>query len=186
MSRIHRYPIRSLLADYGRGAVGAGISGTFWALSPVALYSMVLFGGLTALFLLFVLRTALRQRLCIVSDSDGIGAVGRAPLLWRELEDIRLRYYAPRRTRNSKGSPGWMTLKLRAGGRKLVLDSTLDGFDDIAARANQAALASGLDLGEVTLTNLAALGLRADDDARFMALADGGGLDGSAGRGGRA
>src|SRR3546814_15851547 len=103
MIRIHRYPIRSLLADYGRGAVGAGISGTFWALSPVALYSMVLFGGLTALFLLFVLRTALRQRLCIVSDADGIGAVGRAPLLWRELADIRLRYYPPRRPLNSKG-----------------------------------------------------------------------------------
>src|SRR3546814_7302501 len=91
MSRIHRYPTRTLLADYGRGAVGAGISGTFWALSPVALYSMVLFGGLTALFLLFVLRTALRHRMRIVSDADGIGVDGRAPLLWRELEDIRLR-----------------------------------------------------------------------------------------------
>src|SRR3546814_6630698 len=88
MIRIHRYPIRSLLADYGRGAVGAGISGTFWALSPVALYSMVLFGGLTALFLLFVLRTALRQRLCIVSDADGIGAVGRSEEHTSELQSL--------------------------------------------------------------------------------------------------
>lgn len=155
MSRIHRYPARTLLADYGRGAVGAGISGTFWALSPVALYSMVLFGGLTALFLLFVLRTALRQRLRIVTDAAGIGIAGRAPLAWRELEDMRLRYYAPRR---NKGT-GWMTLKLRAGGRTLALDSTLEGFDDIAARANQAAVANRLDLGDVTLTNVAALGL---------------------------
>src|SRR3546814_1175096 len=96
MSRIHRYPTRTLLADYGRGAVGAGISGTFWALSPVALYSMVLFGGLTALFLLFVLRTALRHRMRIVSDIDGIGVAGVAPLLWREAEALRLRYYADR------------------------------------------------------------------------------------------
>ncbi len=182
MSRIHRYPTRTLLADYGRGTVGAGISGTFWALSPVALYSMVLFGGLTALFLLFVLRTALRHRMRIVSDIDGIGVAGGAPLLWREVEDMRLRYYAPRRTRNSKGQPGWMTLKLRAGGRKLTLDSTLDGFDEIATRANQAAAVNRLDLGEVTRTNLAALGLAAGAESRFMTLAAD---DGAIGREGR-
>lgn len=182
MTRIHRYPTRTLLADYGRGAVGAGISGTFWALSPVALYSMVLFGGLTALFLLFVLRTALRHRMRIVSDADGIGVVGHARLPWRELEDMRLRYYAPRRSRNSKGHPGWMTLKLRAGGRKLALDSTLDGFDDITTRANQAAVANRLDLGEVTQTNLTALGLAPGAESRFMALAAD---DGAIGRGGR-
>jgi hypothetical protein len=157
MSRIHRYPSRTLLADYGRGAIGAAISATFWALSPVAVYSMVLFGGLTALFLLFALRTALRQRLCIVSDDTGIGVAGRAPLLWRELDVLRLRYYA---TRRNKGN-GWMTLKLGAGGRRLTLDSTLEGFDDIAARANEAAIANGLDIGEITRTNVAALGLPA-------------------------
>jgi hypothetical protein len=155
MTRIHRYPPRVLLADYGRGAVGAVICGAFWAMSPVALYSMVLFGGLTALFLLFVLRTFLRQRMRIASDETGVGIVGRAPLPWRGLDDIRLRYYA---TRRSKGT-GWMTLKLSAGGQKLTLDSTLEGFDDIAARAHQAAQANGLEIGEVTAANVAALGL---------------------------
>lgn len=177
MSRIHRYPTRTLLADYGRGAVGTAISAIFWALSPVAVYSMVLFGGLTALFLLFVLRTALRQRLCIVSDERGVGVAGGAPLLWRELDDIRLRYYA---TRRHKGT-GWMTLKLSAGGRKLTLDSTLEGFDDIAARANQAAIANGLDIGEITRANVAALGLPTDPG---LAMASAGGPRGAAGEGG--
>lgn len=154
MTRIHRYPARTLLADYGRGAVGAGICGAFWALSPVAVYSMVLFGGLTGLFLLFVLRTALRQRLRIASDAAGAGALGRRPLLWRELDELRLRYYA---TRRGKGN-GWMTLKLGAGGRTLALDSTLEGFDDIVARATAAARANGLALSDTTRANLAALG----------------------------
>ncbi len=183
MSRIHRYPTRVLMADYGRGAVGAVISGAFWAMSPVAIYSMVLFGGLTALFLLFVLRTVMRQRLSILSDEAGVGVVGRATLPWRALDDMRLRYYAPRRTRSNKGNPGWMTLKLRAGGHKLTIDSTLDGFDDIAARAGQAARANGLDLSEVTLSNLAALGFAPGGDSRIMALAGG---EGGVGRGGRA
>jgi len=155
MSRIHRYPTNALLADYGRGVVGAGISGLFWALSPVAIFSIVLFGGLTGLFLLFVLRTAMRQRLRVESSDMGIGAVGSAPIAWRDLDDLRLRYYAPRR---NKGK-GWMTLNLRGGGAKLAIDSTLEGFDDIAARAARAARDRGLALNDTTLANLAALGL---------------------------
>jgi hypothetical protein len=161
MSRIHRYPTRALLADYGRGVVGAGISGAFWALSPVAIYSMVLFGGLTCLFLLFVLRTAMRQRLRIESSDTGVGVAGCAPIAWRDLDDFRLRYYSVRR---AKGR-GWMTLSLRAGRRKLSLDSTLDGFDDIAAHAAGAARDRGLELNDTTLANMAALGLAAGGTA---------------------
>lgn len=171
MSRIHRYPRRTLLADYGRGAVGAAISATFWALSPVAVYSMVLFGGLTALFLVFVLRTALRQRLRVVSDESGIGVAGRAPILWRELDQIRLRYYA---TRRNKGN-GWMNLKLGAGGRSLALDSTLEGFDDIAARATLAAAANGIALSDTTRANLAAMGMADDEMQGGAAFGAGGG-----------
>src|SRR3546814_8801406 len=91
MTRIHRYPTRTLLADYGRGAVGAGISGTFGALSPVALYSMVFFGGLTALFLLFVMSTALRHRRGIVSDADGKGGGRHERVPWGVEEDLHRR-----------------------------------------------------------------------------------------------
>lgn len=184
MSRIHRYPTRVLMADYGRGAVGAAISGAFWVMSPVAIYSMVLFGGLTALFLLFVLRTFMRQRLSIASDDTGVGVVGRAKLPWRELDDLRLRYYAPRRTRSNKDNPGWMTLKLRAGGRRLTLDSTLDGFDDIAARANQAAIANGIDISEITAANVAALGLPAGRGDYALGRGAGAGTGGGGGAGG--
>lgn len=170
MNRIHSYPVRTLLADYGRGAVGAGVSGLFWALSPVALYSMLVFGGLTALFLLFILRTALRQRQRIESFDAGIGIVGSLPLAWRDLDGMRLRYYAVRR---NKGR-GWMTLTLDAGGRRLSIDSTLDGFDDIAAKAAAAARANRLPLNETTLANMAALGLAAGLDDSDVAYGAGG------------
>jgi hypothetical protein len=155
MSRIHSYPARTLLADYGRGVVGAGVSGMLWMLSPAAVYSMLVFGGLTALFLLFILRTARRQRQRIESSDSGVGVHGRTPIAWRDLDGVRLRYYAVRR---NKGR-GWMTLTLDAGGRRLSFDSTLDGFDDIAARAADTARAKRLALNETTLANLAALGL---------------------------
>lgn len=155
MSRIHRYPMRTLLADYGRGAVGAGISGAFWALSPVATYSMVLFGGLTGLFLLFLLRTAMRQRLRIASDGAGIAVAGSSRrLAWSDLDELRLHYYAVRR---NKGN-GWMALTLGAGGQRLKFDSTLDGFEEIVAQAFAAARANDVGLSETTRANLAALG----------------------------
>src|SRR5690606_13003753 len=131
-------PVRTLLADYGRGAVGAGVSGLFWALSPVAIYSMVVFGGLTALFLLFTLRTWMRQRLRIAADTQGIGVAGPTgdgagdrALAWSALDELRLHYYAVRRNKPN----GWMTLTLGSRGRRLKLDSTLEGFEEIAARA---------------------------------------------------
>jgi hypothetical protein len=158
MSRIHRYPARTLLADYGRGIVGAGLSGMFWVLSPVTAFSMLVFGGLTALFLTFILRTALRQHQRIETSDAGIGIVGRAPLAWRELDGLRLRYYAGRR---GKGR-GWMTMTLKAGGRRLSVDSMIEGFDEIAARAAQAARERPLVLNDTTAANLAALGLSAD------------------------
>lgn len=170
MSRIHRYPARTLLADYGRGIVGAALSGIFWALSPVAVYSVLVFGGSTALFLLFVLRTAWRQRQRIESSDSGIGAVGRAPLAWRELDGLRLRYYAPRR---AKGG-GWMTMTMTAGGRRLSVDSTIDGFDEIAARAAEAAERRRLVLSDTTLANLAALGLGAGTADTRIACGAGG------------
>lgn len=142
------------MADYGRGVAGAGVSAGFWALSPVAVYSMVLFGGLTALFLMFTLRTAMRQRLRVAADEARIGVAGGMALAWDRLDRLQLRYYAVRR---NKGN-GWMTLSLGADGRRLSLDSTLDGFDEVVARATAAARANRLALNDATRANLAALG----------------------------
>jgi hypothetical protein len=52
-----------------------------------------------------------------------------------------------------------MTLKLSAGRSTIGIDSNIEGFDAIAARAAQTVIANRLTTDDVTLANLAALGL---------------------------
>ena len=79
-------------------------------------------------------------------------------LRWSDLDRVKLRYYSTRRNR----SRGWMTLKLGTGWTTISVDSTIDGFDAIAGRAARAITDNGIGVDEVTLANLAALGLTAD------------------------
>ena len=80
-----------------------------------------------------------------------------AALRWSDLDGLRLRYYAPRR----KKATGWMALTLRAGPRRLSLDSTLPEFEQVAVRAIGAARRNGVELDDITVGNLAALELAA-------------------------
>jgi hypothetical protein len=149
-----RYRRSDLLLDYGRAALGAGLSGAVLAV-PTAPAVAVVAGGLTALFGVFALRTAARQITRYELSSAGIAEIGwrRIELAWAELDALKLRYYAPRR---KKGN-GWMTLTLRARDRRLTLDSTLPDFDSIASLAIAAARRNGIDLDDITVGNLAAL-----------------------------
>jgi hypothetical protein len=54
-----------------------------------------------------------------------------------------------------------MALKLGGGPTAISLDSSIDGFDAIAARAARAMTENSLAADEATLANLAALGLSA-------------------------
>ncbi|MGH6958855.1 MAG: hypothetical protein ACREE7_00075, partial [Dongiaceae bacterium] len=129
----HQYSLRSLLPDYSRAAAGLGLSGGIWMLAPTVPHVIVIFGGLTALFVLFTIRTLARQRIVIelTEESISVGWLWPDSLRWDELSDVKLRYYATRRNR----AGGWMTLKLATARRRLAVDSAIDGFDAIAARA---------------------------------------------------
>ena len=52
-----------------------------------------------------------------------------------------------------------MELSLRAAGRRIRVESGLEGFMDIARRAKDAACARGIGLDRSTIANLRALGL---------------------------
>ena len=54
-----------------------------------------------------------------------------------------------------------MALTLRAGHRRLSLDSTLPEFEQVAVRAIGAARRNGVELDDITVGNLAALDLAA-------------------------
>jgi hypothetical protein len=149
---LHRYPRKSLLADYARAAVGVGVIGVPLVLADLSGLVGLPIITLWALFAAYGVRTAIRHLTTVEVSEIGIrtlGPLGRA-IPWEELGDIRLRYYATRRDRVG----GWMQLKVRGAGGRISLDSTLDGFDEVLARVAEAAHGRGLELNETTRENL--------------------------------
>ena len=154
---VHRYPTSSLAADYCRAGVGLTISaGPLIFLNPISAVTYVLI-PLTILFGLFACRTMLRQMTRYEVSDTGI----RAPrplkfeVYWTDLENVELRYYS---TRLDRGR-GWMQLGIKYNNRVVHLDSTLQGFSDIVARAAKEAAQRNIALSEPTLDNMRALGI---------------------------
>jgi len=153
----YRYPLKRIAMDFLLGGGGMLMCLGLIALAPSAVYILVTCGGLTAIFLLFTIRTAIRHRVRITADAAGIAVKGGPvrQLKWQELDGLTLRYYSTRRSRQD----GWMTLRLKAAGRSLSIDSHLEGFEDVARLAAAAAKARNLDLDAATQGNFAALDL---------------------------
>ena len=152
-----RYPLGSLLADYGRGALGLALTVPVVAFVDPAPIVFWLFALCAAISALFVARTALRQVTALTYDDTGVWQSGpwRRRIAWDELTDLRLKFFSTRRDR----SVGWMQLTLKGGGRTIGVESTLEDFEALTARAFDAARARDLALGDATLANLLALGI---------------------------
>jgi hypothetical protein len=149
----HRYPARSLLEDYARGAAGLVFLGV--ALVPMHWALHLVFGLVAALLLSFGVRTFLRGRSRIVLDEDGmaiVGPIGKR-VAWTALDGLKLRYFSTRRDRKR----GWMELTVRGAGAKLAVESQIDGFEEIVRAAAKAAVARGLTVDPSTEGNLAAM-----------------------------
>jgi hypothetical protein len=153
----HRYPADALIGDYIRAGAGLLLAGTPLVLVPLNIYVEGVMSGLAALFACFGGLTGLRHLRRIEVGEEGIAARGPFPvqLTWEALDGVTLRYFATRRD----GSRGWMELKLRGAGRRLLLDSRIEGFNDIAQRTAQAAAHRHLPLTPATAANFAALGI---------------------------
>jgi hypothetical protein len=130
---LHSYPTGSLAGDYCRAGFGLVMVSAPLLLVPLTPTVAAVFGVLAVLFLLFGARTVLRQFDRVEVNDTGIASLGPFPkrIDWTSLEGIKLAYYATRRD----GANGWMQLALKGGGRKVTLDSRIDGFDAIAACA---------------------------------------------------
>jgi hypothetical protein len=153
----HRYPADALLGDYVRACAGLLLAGAPLVLVPLNLYVEGVLGALVALFACFGGLTAVRHARRIEVGEEGIAARGPFPvqLTWEALDGVNLRYFATRRD----GSRGWMELRLRGAGRRLLLDSRIDGFNDIAQRTARVAERRHLPLTPATAANFAALGI---------------------------
>ena len=151
----YRYPTNRILADYLLGGTGTLMSIGLIILASSAIYVDVICGALTAVFLLFTIRTAFRHRMRILADAEGLTVRGGPvrQMKWQELDGLTLRYYSARRNRKD----GWMTLGLKSRGRSLAIDSHIEGFETLARLAADAATARNLDLDPTTRSNFAAM-----------------------------
>jgi hypothetical protein len=153
----HRYAMSELAGDYGRGAVGLVLTAGPLVALPMHWIVTTAFAAAALIFLAFLARTWLRHRSLIEVDDQGVVAHGPlgTRILWRDLTSFRMRYFSVRRDRQR----GWMQLELRGGGRRLKIESSISGFDEIASAAHDAALAKGLTIDDSSQANLMSLGV---------------------------
>jgi len=155
-----RYPLASLVYDYMRGILGLGISVVI--IQSIGLDTPIFWVilGLAVLFLVWLGNTALRHASRIRFDEEGLTSMPwpKKAIIWNGLEEMALRYYSTKRKRKD----GWMTLTLKAGKEKIDIESSLPHFADIVARAAYAAKQVNLQLDQVTLDNMDAIGVKVD------------------------
>ncbi len=151
------YPARSLWPDYLRAAIGLAIALLPMPWVPPGSFSNWLLGLLALLFGGFAVMTWVKHRSTVQMSSIGIRVLGPAgrTVSWATLDKLALRFYSTRKERGH----GWMQLKLVSGGTTITIDSNLDRFNLVAARAARAAAENALTLDPTTLANLEALGV---------------------------
>jgi len=162
-SEVLRYRRQPLVADMVRAAVGVILTGgplLFVEPSPATL---IIFGGLAAVFAFFGVRTLLRSfnEIELSQASVKIRGVLGGDIAWQQVNGMKLGYYTTRRDRQG----GWMQLTLQGGAKRLRFDSTLEGFDRLVSRAVRAATANGVALSSATLANLAAMDIAVPEAA---------------------
>lgn len=157
----HSYPLTSLYGDYLRSLIGLGFMGTPFYFTLGNVFLMLVFGSLTGLFLVFGIRTGIRQLTVIESSPEGIAAIGPLGrrIAWADVSKVDLKFFS---TKRGKTNDGWMQLKICDGSGCLKMESNLHGFDEIAAKAATAAFQCGAEMNETTLENFTAMGVTVD------------------------
>ena len=175
---LHNYPRAALVPDYIRAGVGFALTaGPLLLVKPSSVMVYIL-GCLAALFLVFGLRTYLRQATWLEVAAEGVRAVGPfgAAIPWEELRHVELRFFSTQRSRQD----GWMQLRIRGAGKVIRVDSTISEFPSIARTAAFRALERGVELDEHTRANFQSLGVDLPEhgrpsDAQRDAAGEGGG-----------
>jgi hypothetical protein len=160
-----RYPTGILWADYSRALTGVVLCGAPLLLVDVNRWLGLCLGVGLILFVLYGVRTAMRQKTRYTLDADELCAegAGRSVVEWARLDRLKLNYYSTKRDR----SDGWMQLSAGSvGGRLVKIDSSLDGFHDIVERAAHAAEAAGVELSDSTRVNLRSMGIMVAERAQ--------------------
>ncbi len=156
-----RYPARSLYGDYIRAVIGVVILGTpfFYAGgSPVV---ATILGSLLLLFVGFGVRTYIRQVTTISVTPDAIATIGPfgKRVAWDSVNRVDLKYFSTRRERSTNRGDGWMQIKICGPVGCLQVDSSLQQFNDLAAKVAEAAFRNGAEMSDTTVENFTTLGV---------------------------
>jgi hypothetical protein len=168
----YRYHPGPLLGDYARATAGLVLTALPPLVLPLSPWVALPLAVAAGLFVLFAARTAQRHMTIIEMDNTGIYARGPlgGSIPWEHLAQVRLNYYSTRRDRGL----GWMQLRLKGtgAGETVRIESTLDGFDEIAERVAAVARKRGIGMTDTTVSNFLALGIDAETEPhRFTAAA---------------
>jgi hypothetical protein len=163
--RLLRYPPKVLVGDYLRSAAGLFVGLGVLAAVPPNLPVVAIFGSTAVLFGVFGLRTALRHGLRVAVTDDEIACRGIATKVipWREIAEVRLRYYGTRRSKWRPLPSGFMQLTLKGPGGAMTFESSIEDFGWLAGRAAAALRARGRALDPATASNLIELGIDPDE-----------------------
>ncbi len=161
----YRYPVQALRSDYFRAGAGLALCTLPLIFAPPFGGVFLVFGGLATMFALYGLRAWARQMTVVDVTETVVSAAcpriisgrlaSRVTLAWDEVRTIKLSYFSTKRDRTD----GWMNLKLKGAGESLSVESDIDGFSAIAAKAAAAAKANNVPLSEATVSNFAVLGI---------------------------
>jgi hypothetical protein len=158
----HAYRPQAIRGDYIRAGAGLAMTALPLTAVPPASIAGIVLTAAALLFAGFGARTWVRQKSRFHVDEKGIARDGPfgTMLPWAELTALRLRYFATKRDR----SGGWMQMTLKGENGAMRIDSTLEGFRDLAGHALRTAESAGIALDRATVENLRALGLRPDGE----------------------
>jgi len=156
-----RYPPRALLGDYLRSAAGLFVGLGVLIAAPTAPAVIVIFGPIAALFAVFGLRTAHRHVLRVAVSDEAIACRGATTKIipWSEISAVKLRYFGARKSKWRPLGSGFMQLTLKGKGTAMTFESSIEGFEWLAARAAAALGANGHSLDPASASNLIELGI---------------------------
>jgi hypothetical protein len=160
-----RYPRSAVTSDFLRAGIGLLVTAGPALAIPTTSVAQFVLVPLAALFLVFGVRTWQRSVavITVTARDISLSAPWQARLAWNNLKAVRLNYFSTRFDRTG----GWMQLMLKGhggpDGATIRLDSTLEGFAEIAKQAAAAARGARVPMTETTRNNFAALGIAVDD-----------------------
>jgi hypothetical protein len=151
--QVMKYPRRVVMPDLIRSVIGMVLCAGIAVTPDIIELLRWVAAALILLFLVYLVRTLLRMQSRLHVSEYGIrqsGVLSGSAFGWSELSGFRLRYFSTRRD----GKKGWFEMTLWAEGTKLVVESTLQGFDRLLDLARDAAIENQLMIDDVTRTNL--------------------------------